>query len=57
MKTNQNGEVVVMMECGLMAIVPSEYANGFEYKKDQPYEFEVISTGEGEFAALLKPLI
>lgn len=56
-KTNQNGEVVVMMECGLMAIVPSEYANDFEYKKAQPYEFEVISTGEGEFAALLKPLI
>lgn len=55
-KTNQNGEVVVMMECGLVALVPAEFAKNFDYKKARAYEFEVISTAISEGTTFLKPL-
>ena len=56
-KTNQNGEVVVMLECGIVATVPTEYAKNFKYNKAQPAEFEVISVNSGECTAILKPVL
>jgi len=55
--TDKNGEVAVMLECGIIGKVPLEYAVDFKYKKAQPLEFEVISINSGENTALLKPVI
>ncbi len=56
-ETNQNGEVVVMLECGIIGTVPTEYTADFKYKKAQPSEFEVVSINSGENTVLLKPVI
>ncbi len=55
-KTNENGEVMVVLECGIVAKVPAEYASDFKYKKAQPTKFEVVSAVSGENSVTLKPL-
>ncbi len=55
-KADQNGDIVVMLDCGILATVPKEYAVDFEYNKAEPMYFQVISVNSGECTATLKPV-
>jgi len=45
------------LECGLMSIVPSEYAKGFEFEPAKVHDFQVIALGTLDELTILKPVI
>jgi len=53
----ENGAVPVVLECGLMSIVPSEYAKGFEFEPAKVHDFQVIALGTLDELTILKPVI
>ncbi len=52
---DESGAVTVILRCGAKAVVPSEYANTFDFKTGIPQEFEIIAIGCGDEPTVLKP--
>lgn len=52
----ENGSVLVMMECGLLAMVPSEYAKDTEFKVPQPKQFKILALGTEDEHTVITPL-
>ncbi len=52
---HESGSVSVMLLCGLQAIIPSEYAKGYEFAVGTPCELEVVALGTKDEAIIVKP--
>ncbi len=52
----RSGEIFVVLECGLRAVIPSFVADGFDFEPAKPYEFGVIALGTEKEATVVKPM-
>ncbi len=53
---DESGAVLVIMECGLQAQVPSEDAKNVDFETAKPYRFEITAYGTETQPIILKPI-
>ena len=53
---DESGAVPVVLECGLKAIVPKEYAENFDFLPGHEARFQIIALGTNEEAVVVKPV-
>ena len=51
-----DGSILVIMECGALAIVSKENAKNFDFEPAKLYEFKVVSVGEEDQPAEIRPI-
>lgn len=57
LKRDKSGSVPVLLDCGCYAVVPSEYANGFDFDAGMSYRFEIIALGTDEESCVVRPCV
>lgn len=55
-RTEVNGDILVLLECGIFAYIPSELAEGYEYKPAHPAKFGIVKVGADHNSTKVKPL-
>ena len=55
LKRDASGSIPVLLDCGTYAVVPSEYANNFEFTAGETYRFEIIALGTEEEPTIVRP--
>lgn len=54
---HESGSLSILMVCGVNAVMPGEYADGFDFSVGASYNFEVIALGTDDEPMLVKPLV
>ncbi len=53
---DESGSVPVILDCGVTAVVPSQYSAGFDFDAAKPYKFEIVALGTDSEATVVKPI-
>ncbi len=57
LKRDESGSIPVLLACSTYAVVPAEYAKGFEFIAGEIYSFEIIALGTEEEPTIVRPAI
>lgn len=55
--TNDNGDVLALMECGVSAVIPYEFAKNYSYSPAQPQNFRIYVLGDQEQLTQIQPIV